>query len=404
VWSNKNVWIILSGELIAGLGLWTSIIANLEFMQKYVASDFLKSLILFVGLLAGVLIGPLAGRVIDTKNKKTVLFYSGVGRLISVCFMFLALYQESVWWMVVFAVVLQMASAFYFPTLQSLIPIVVDEKDLLTMNGIHMNVITISRVIGTVAAGLMLAVMSLYTLYVASFVAYILLLLSTLLLQVKEEKRESKLSSNGEKEGFFALFKVIRELPGIYTVLLLTIVPTLFIGGFNLLIINISELQDDTQIKSILYATEGICFIVSSFFVKKAAVGRNPVTLVFLFAFLIAFAHMSLVFSSSKLIAIISFGLFGLAIGFFYPLVSTLFQTRIPKEVHGRFFSFRSMLDRVMFQVVLVGTGLFLDTIGLQKMVILFGMVSLAVTLAVMMREVKERSRVKKQDNKVFDA
>jgi DHA3 family macrolide efflux protein-like MFS transporter len=143
---------------------------------------------------------------------------------------------------------------------------------------------------------------------------------------------------------------------------------------------------------------------VSSFFVKKASVGRNPVTLVFLFAFLIAFAHMSLVFSSSKLIAIISFGLFGLAIGFFYPLVSTLFQTRIPKEVHGRFFSFRSMLDRVMFQVVLVGTGLFLDTIGLQKMVLLFGMVSLAVTLAVMMREVKERSRVKKQDNKVFDA
>jgi hypothetical protein len=37
------------------------------------------------------------------------------------------------------------------------------------------------------------------------------------------------------------LFKVIRELPGIYMVLLLTIVPTLFIGGSDLLIINISE-------------------------------------------------------------------------------------------------------------------------------------------------------------------
>jgi DHA3 family macrolide efflux protein-like MFS transporter len=48
MWRNRNVWIVLTGEFIAGLGLWTSIIANLEFMQRYIPSDFMKSLILFV--------------------------------------------------------------------------------------------------------------------------------------------------------------------------------------------------------------------------------------------------------------------------------------------------------------------------------------------------------------------
>lgn len=38
MWKNKNVWIILTGEFIAGLGLWLGIIGNLEFMQEKIPS------------------------------------------------------------------------------------------------------------------------------------------------------------------------------------------------------------------------------------------------------------------------------------------------------------------------------------------------------------------------------
>lgn len=74
MWRNKNVWIVLIGEFIAGLGLWLGILGNLEFMQKYVPSDFMKSVILFIGLLAGVLVGPMAGRIIDQYEKKKSIF------------------------------------------------------------------------------------------------------------------------------------------------------------------------------------------------------------------------------------------------------------------------------------------------------------------------------------------
>ena len=160
MWRNKNVWIVLIGEFIAGLGLWLGILGNLEFMQKYVPSDFMKSVILFIGLLAGVLVGPMAGRVIDQYEKKKVLLYAGFGRVLSVIFMFFAIQFESIAFMIAFMVALQISAAFYFPALQSVIPLIVREHELLQMNGVHMNVGTIARIAGTSLGGILLVVMS----------------------------------------------------------------------------------------------------------------------------------------------------------------------------------------------------------------------------------------------------
>ncbi len=378
VWKNKNVWIILSGEFIAGIGLWTGIIGNLEFMQAQIPSDFFKAMILFIGLLAGVLVGPLAGRLIDSNSKKKIMIYSGILRMFSVCFMFLAIHFESIIYMILFMIFIQISAAFYFPALQSVIPRIVAEKDLLEMNGIHMNISTIARIIGTALAGAMLLIMTLQSLYLASFIAYGLLLIFTFFLDFEDEYTSNK--GKDKKSGSFKeVIPLLKETPLVLTALILALVPFLFIGGFNLMVINISELQDSQSIKSFIYTVEGICFMIGALAVKKISNDKNMVPLMFIFATIIAFAHLSLFFADIMVMSLISFGVFGLAVGCFFPIAVTLFQTKIPKEYHGRFFSFRNMLDRVLFQVVLLGTGLFLDTIGLKMMALLFGSLSLTL-------------------------
>lgn len=400
MWRNRNVWIVLSGEFIAGLGLWTTIIANLEFMQRLVPSDFVKSLILFVGLFAGVLFGPLAGRIIDTSRKKTVLLYAGIGRLLSLGLMFLALAADSIAWMIAFMIALQIAAAFYFPALQAILPIIVPEKQLITLNGAHMNAATLSRILGTALAGIMLTVMSLTDLYLVSVAAYAFLIVATLFLHTEEEENRTAVHSRKtgeEKEqetavsvpkgkpgqsGFKEMIPLLRGMPVVVALLLLAVIPTLFIGGFNLMVIGVSELQHDPTVKGILYAAEGTSFIVGAFFVKRLSSNGPLLRRLLLFAFLVAVAHLSLFFGDSKPLAIASFSLFGFAAGCFYPLIAAYFQTEVPREYHGRFFSFRNMLDRVLVQAVLLSTGFFLDTIGLQWMAVAFGSISLLLVLA----------------------
>ncbi|MED3571993.1 MFS transporter [Cytobacillus praedii] len=382
MWKNKNVWILLIGEFIAGLGLWLGIIGNLEFMQEKVPSDFVKSLILAAGLLAGIAVGPWAGKVTDQMNKKTVMLVSGAIRTVSVVFMLIAIETGSVWWMVVFLVFLQISAAFYFPALQAAIPLVVEENNLLQLNGVHMNVSTLSRVLGTAVAGILLVIMPLSMLYVMSLGAYAGLFVITCFLKINEPAKLKNHSNKASAAGtsFKDVFPIIKGLPIVFMTLVLTLVPLLFIGGFNLMVINISEIQDSSVIKSWIYATEGIGFMLGAFLVKQISLRSSPYTILFLFSFVIGFSQLLLYFADVPILTVLAFLVFGFAVGCFFPTAATIFQTRVPKEFHGRFFSFRNMLDRVTFQVVLLMTGFLLDTVGLQHMAIIFGALSLVMT------------------------
>ena len=380
MWKNRNVWIILTGEFVAGLGLWLGIIGNLEFMQEKVPSDFVKALILAGGLLAGVTIGPLAGRLTDQGSKKKIMLVSSIVRALSVLFMFVAIETGSVLWMVVFLVFLQGSAAFYFPALQAAIPLIVKERELLALNGVHMNVSTLSRVIGTAIAGILLTLISLRDVYALSLVAYLLLAVATWFLKIDETVAPSAKKVDKSSGGFKDVFPIIKSIPVIFMTLVMTLIPLLFIGGFNLLVINISELQDSTAIKGWIYTAEGIAFMVGAFLIKRIGEKFSVFSILFTFSFLIGVAQLMLYFADIPAVSIAAFVLFGFSVGCFFPTAVTIFQTRMPKDYHGRFFSFRNMLDRIVFQVVLLVTGFFLDLIGLQLMVVLFGISSILMT------------------------
>ncbi|ANB61088.1 MFS transporter [Anoxybacteroides amylolyticum] len=395
MWKNRNVWIILTGELVAGLGIWFGIIGNLEFLQQHVPSDFLKSLILFIGLLAGVLVGPLAGKVCDRYSKKIVLLYSSFFRMISVTFMLLALHFSSIGWMLVFMVTFQIAAAFYFPALQATIPLIVEEKELLAMNGIHMNVSTISRIAGTALGGMFLTVVSLRSLYIASFIAYVILFGVTFFLHIPNKQTSER--NQRANMPFKAMVPLLKKYPLVQIALLLTIIPMLFLGGFNLIVMSISDLQHDPAVKGLLYTTEGMAFMIGAFVVKRMAIGQRKS--LYVFSLLITVSQGSLYFSEIKLAALASFALFGFSVGCFFPITATIFQTNIPKEYHGRFFSLKNMLDRVLFQIVLLGTGFFLDVIGLEMMVVLFSSLSLLLIVYFFMRETNESVSSQRHDS-----
>lgn len=384
---NKNIWILLTGEFIAGFGLWLGIIGDLAFMQDKVPSDFHKSLILAAGILVGIALGPLAGKAVDQMKKKTIMLYAGVGRLISTGFMLVAIETGSIAWMIAFLVSINISAAFYFPALQAAIPLVTEKSELVKINGLHMNISTVSRILGTAAAGLFLSLMSLTMLYVIAGIAYAVLLLLTAQLKIEKEKEEVEQVPPGEKEnrGFMKVFPIMKEHPAIIPTMLLTLAPLLFIGGFNLIIINVSEILEDPSVKGWLYTIEGVAFILGTLFVRRYD-HSMPAKSLFAFAMLIGLSQLMLIYVAYAPVAMLSFALFGFAVGSFFPLATTMFQTTIPAPYHGRFFSFRGMLDDFIYQFILIVTGLLLDTLALQQMMLGYGLLSIVLAFGYLVR------------------
>ena len=173
----------------------------------------------------------------------------------------------------------------------------------------------------------------------------------------------------------------------------MTLIPLLFIGSFNLIVINISEIQDSASIKGLVYTFEGIAFMAGALAVKYISTKWRTTIILFFFATMVAVAEFMLFFVESTFITLAAFAVLGFALGCFFPTAMVIFQKQMPKEYHGRFFSFRNMLERVMFQVVLLTAGAFLDIIGLQFMVIVFGVISLSLT-ALFFVQMKRRNIV----------
>ncbi|QDQ02745.1 MFS transporter [Lysinibacillus fusiformis] len=380
MWRNRNVWIILLGEFVVGLGLWAGIIGNLAFMQEVVPSDFHKSLIISIGVLAGFIVGPIAGRIIDQTKKKTVIQLASFGRIVSVLFMFAALYTNSVIWMIIFLITLQIAAAFYMPALQSIIPMVVKNKDLLTLNAWQMNARTVSRIVGTAAAGLMLSYFELKWLYIISLIVYIIMFFITNGLQLDETGHQSV--KDKEHGGFKEVLPMLKEQPVVLMTLVLMLIPTLFLGSFNLVIMKISEIHESTTISGLLYTVEGIGFMLGAaglrFISDRVKIG----TLLFTLAFVIGAMELMFLFADIAFLALLTFAVFGFSVGCFFPTTMVIFQNQVPKEYHGRFFSFRNMIDSVVFQIVLLSTGMMLDLIGLSGMGLVFGIISLSLTIS----------------------
>lgn len=397
MWRNRNVWLIMAGEAVAGLGMWVGIIGNLEFLQHTVPSDTLKSLIILCNTYVGLFLGPYAGRLIDASRKKTIINFSGLLRIVSVLFMFGAIATGNVWWMVVYLLLLGTSATFFFPAWQAIIPMVVPEKELLQVNSLYMTVSTLTRVLGTAFGGLLLMYMSLNMMYLCTIISYTVLFLITLLLRL-DERPEAEVpgpavesadvdgsSESGAKRpakakgGFKELWPMLRQSPTVLASLLLTFVPALFLGGFNLVILKISEIQADTSIKGWLYAAEGACFLLGSLLAKRFGAERKRMAVLLGCTFIFASAHAALILASVKALTLVSFGAFGLAAGIFFPITTTLFQKEVAPEMHGRFFSLRGMLDRLLFQVVLVATGILLDAVGFRAMEAILAVCSLSL-------------------------
>ncbi len=153
----RNLWL---GQMISFLGdamaYNTMTLAVIRMANEANASvGRVLSLIFVLSALPSLLLGMVAGTLVDRANRKKVMIAADVIRGILALGFLLVRNLDQVWIYVLISVLLSTVSTFFFPARTALLPLILNREQLLAANGLAQLTHTLSLVVGAAAAGVL---------------------------------------------------------------------------------------------------------------------------------------------------------------------------------------------------------------------------------------------------------
>lgn len=153
----RNLWL---GQMISFLGdamayntLTLAIIRMAN--EANTSAGRLLSLMFVLSALPSLLLGMVAGTLVDRANRKHVMIAADIIRGVLALGFLLVRDLDHVWVFIAVSVALSTVSTFFFPARTALLPLILDKQQLLAANGLAQLTHTLSFVVGAAAAGML---------------------------------------------------------------------------------------------------------------------------------------------------------------------------------------------------------------------------------------------------------
>ena len=187
-YKNFNLIIYLFGVFISGIGTRLTTIALSDKLIKLTGNDFSISLVFILQSIPILALGMLAGNIIDKSNKKiSFILINLISSLTSLIF---ALTYNT---LIIFSVILLngIIQAFYIPVVTSLMPLLVDKKDLIKANAIKMSVNGVVMIAGYAFASILLNAAGSTTAFMLDSCSFIFVAMVSIFLKSRQNNTSS---------------------------------------------------------------------------------------------------------------------------------------------------------------------------------------------------------------------
>ncbi len=171
---NKNLSLLLFGQLVSQTGDKLYLLALSMMTLEITGSPAKTGMVLFSGLLPAVMAGLFSGVVVDRTDKKAILIITDLLRGLIVSVVAILYFQGLLGFGVILVsqVLLGLNSAFFDPTIPSIIPGIVEKPDLSRANAATRFVSGISNIIGPAAGGIIAARYGYFTVFSLNAVSF----------------------------------------------------------------------------------------------------------------------------------------------------------------------------------------------------------------------------------------
>ncbi len=156
---NKNLGLLLSGQLVSQIGDKFHMLAVAYLVLKTTGSPAKMGLMLFCSVFPGMLLGFISGAFLDRYSRKAIIVGADVVRGLIVAVVGILFYLEALSFPVLLAaqVLISACTAFFDPAIPTIIPQIVAREQLLRANSQSQFVSGIATIVGPVLGGLTVA-------------------------------------------------------------------------------------------------------------------------------------------------------------------------------------------------------------------------------------------------------
>jgi MFS family permease len=378
----RYLWL---AQVVSLVGDWFNTIASVVLISRYTDSGLAVSGIFVARALPPFLFGPVAGVVADRFNRKTVLVFTDLARMVIVLGFLLVTSADRVWLLYVLTVAQFVISSFFEPARSAILPALVEEDELLVANTLSSATWSAMLTLGAAIGGLTAAAFGVRIALVIDSLTFGLSALFILRIHlakpIGEEMTEAPASGWTE---FIDGLRYVAQRPAIG---MITLVKGLGqFGSIDLLAAlyaaTVFPVGEGGAITiGLMFATHGFGAIIGPIIGNMLGDGSvryltNAVVAGFSLTML---GYIFLSISPTLLIAMIPVTLRGMGGSINWTYSSVIIQMQVPDRFLGRVFALDFAIFTLMLSLSLWLTGLAVDGWGLgaREVALTYGVLSL---------------------------
>ena len=381
----RNFRLFVVGQGISVVGTWMQQIATVWLVYRLSHSSLLLGVADFSAQIPAALILPLAGVLTDRWNRhRTVLATQALAMVQAFALMALtATGLISVWQILLLGTFLGLVSAFDVTARQSfVIEMVERHEDLANAIAINSSVFNGARLLGPAVAGLVIGICGEWPCFLLNGLSYLAVLASLLAMRVRPVAKP--VSDVGFFQGLSEGFQYVTGSMPIRTLLVLLGVVSMMSAPLTVLmpVLATKVLHGGPGTLGLLTAALGVGALAASLFLaaRKSVLGLKRVIAVATGVFGLGLAGLSL--SQTLWISLVLLLVTGFAMVAQMAASNAVLQTIVEENKRGRVMSFYTMAFFGMGPLGSLLAGFLASTLGTAVTFLIFGMVSLAGSLA----------------------
>lgn len=387
---NPRIAGFLVTEALSAIGSWASLIA----IWGYAAFEFDASAtdISLFGIafgLPGIVLGPVAGIVIDRVGPKATL---GAAKILGVVASLLLLTADSFTALALLSALHGVAATFSHPAIQSMPPRLVDDDHLATTNALVSLTDEVAIVLGPVAAGVSIAAVGFRGAFVLDAVTYAVGLIALPLVSLRPVAAGDDASS-ADRGSILDGWRRIRRVGVLRRTVACTMLVHMLYGAA--LLIEPLYVRDvlgrSEEVFAALQTIFGVALVIGG--VVVARLGERLVGFTTVAAGVVFSAVGAIVYLGTPWLAVAVGGviLWGVATAVMGGPSRTVLQRSTPETEHGRVLA-ADLVAGSGAEVLGVATlGFLVDAVGIRTSVLLLGIVVTAGGLGLAAADRRER-------------